>query len=366
MTDKYIVSGIGTGDTGTSKFLEKLVEYNSDHIVLTPGRHVKLKSLFRKRDTVKFFVGVLYYVFHLIAFKVRCLLIADSEVILLHPQSIGLRSSMWLIRRNRKIKYYVLDGFLFCKQSYNYNSFEGGECTKCVYGKPDAHCKSFPVHCTDELHRKFRLCALSSSNVEFYFQNENHRKLHIPLMLERHSKVVGLETSDEFNGDLVPVANRGDYIVFHGDLVDAKGSKLLDMLIKGLPDIKFIVPCVDSNLERFPNVEMRDARWNTGLLDLVQNAAVVLCLSSWSAPIEGALTKSIRANGVVVVADVKHAFSSEFCDKAVLKISEVSPRKSCHDVQQLFKSYELQQQFMAESNRQLDALNLSSISQLLN
>ena len=365
MRKKYIISGIGIGDSGTSKFLEKLLAYNCNYIVVTPGRHLKLKTLLKRKAFGKFFIGLLYYIANLTSFRIRCFFIRYSEIILIHPQSIGLRTSMRLVKRNKLIKYFVLDSFLFCKQSYNYNYLVGGECIKCISEKPDPHCKSFPLQCSDKLHKRFRLSVTGSSNVEFFFQNENHRKLHQQVINKKPSSVIGLETSDEFFGDLVPLGARQNYIIYHGDLMNAKGRELLAMLVAGLPDIRFVVPGNDHLFGLSPNVEMHDVRWQTGLKELVQNATVVLCLSTWSAPIETALTKSIRSNGVVVVADLEYAFCSEFCDRALLRISMLNPIKSCRDVRRLYDSRELQTEAIEQSNSQLSILNYQSINTLL-
>lgn len=365
MRNKFIISGIGIGDTGASKFLEKLIEDSQEYTVITPGPHRKLKTLLRNRKLLEFFAGAFTYTFGMMIFRLRSSIIRNSEVILLHPQSIGLRTTTRLIASNDVIKYYVLDNFLFCKQSYNYNRATQKECIKCIYDNADRDCVSFPVRYSDSEYQRFRRIVRSADNVRFFFQNENHKQLHSKIINHSNAAVIGLETSDFAALSLIAVEDREDYAIFHGDLTEAKGFNLLMLLVSGLPDIKFVVPAMDKRLERFENVTMIDMRWNSGLAQYVRSARLVLCLSCWSAPIEAALAKSIRTNGVVVVADVIHGFSAEFSDDALLKLSEDDLESSLCDFQDLFHSRDLQRRAIAQANKQLDLLNIEMVRQIL-
>ena len=365
MNKKYIISGVGVGDTGTSKFLEKLLEYNKSYTVITPGKHVKLKTFFKKREFFRLLVGIIYYAFNLGLFKCRCFVIKNSEVILIHPQTIGINTTIRLVNRNTKIKYYVLDNFLFCKQSYNFNKKTRGECIKCIQDTADNECVSFPVRYSDKIHNAFRHILTHSKKIEFYYQNRNHLLLHKQISSALHGRVIGLETSELQTSDIIPIESRGNYIVFHGDLIDAKGFNLLTMLITGLPEILFIIPDVDERLAGFDNVKMERARWHAGLSERVKNAKLVLCLSSWSAPIETALTKSIRSNGVVVTGDVEYGFSAEFTEQALIKVSLANEIVSLSKVKRLFESQEMQRNACINSNEELSALNKASIYKIL-
>jgi hypothetical protein len=365
MNKKYIISGIGVGDTGTSKFLEKLLEYNKSYTVITPGKHVKVKTLLKKREFFRLAGGLIYYVLNMVLFKCRCFVIKNSEVILLHPQTIGLKTTIRLVNCNAKIKYYVLDNFLFCKQSYNFNKNTRGECIKCIHDTADKECFSFPVRYSNKTYNAFRNCVIYSEKIEFYFQNSNHLLLHKKISSALPATVIGLETSELEASEITPIESRGNYIVFHGDLIDAKGFDLLNMLIAGLPEILFIIPDIDERLSGFDNVKMECARWDTGLSEQVKNAKLVLCLSSWSAPIETALTKSIRSNGVVVTGDVEYGFSAEFTDAALLKISLDDEIVSLSKVRRLFESQTMQRAAIINANAQLVTLNKESIYKML-
>jgi len=60
--------------------------------------------------------------------------------------------------------------------------------------------------------------------------------------------------------------------------------------------------------------------WETGLAKEVKKAKLVLVPSLWSAPIEGALLKSIIFGRSVAVVDEPTAFASRLPDELVLRL----------------------------------------------
>jgi len=68
------------------------------------------------------------------------------------------------------------------------------------------------------------------------------------------------------------------------------------------------------------NVHFVATTWNSGLKDAVEASRCVLVPSLWSAPVEGALIKSLALSKMVAVVDIATAFSSELPEGAVLRL----------------------------------------------
>jgi hypothetical protein len=61
--------------------------------------------------------------------------------------------------------------------------------------------------------------------------------------------------------------------------------------------------------------------WETGLREAMAASRMVMVPSLWSAPIEGALIKSMVTSDHVAILDNDSAFQSELPDEAVLRLS---------------------------------------------
>jgi hypothetical protein len=115
-------------------------------------------------------------------------------------------------------------------------------------------------------------------------------------------------------------------VVFHGSATPAKGAMWAMELAQHCPELKFLFPFSDrvlgsSDVIPPANCTFSSLTWETGLRDAVESSRFVLVSSLWSAPIEGALVKSIALGNAVAIVDEPTASSSELSEDIVLKLS---------------------------------------------
>lgn len=257
-------------------------------------------------------------------------------VVLVHCQEIGTRWCLNLIQRRRQPTWiYLLDSSFFCARSYNHLDDENGACLRCLEGhfaEGKRHgCRPFPIR--DSFIWEFlpRLRELAQQGkVCFLAQNEGQAAL-----ARRHFgpatvvRTVGLWTVDmddigeretiltDFNGPAYDA-------VFHGSAEPAKGAGWALEVARQCPALRFLFPTDGTRFVRWSscrNIEFKPMSWETGLKQHVVAARFVLVPSLWSAPIEGALVKSLCLANNVVVVDVPTAFSAELPARLVLKLS---------------------------------------------
>tara|TARA_B100000989_G_scaffold164908_1_gene123285 strand:- start:11832 stop:12992 length:1161 start_codon:yes stop_codon:yes gene_type:complete len=328
------ISGLGPGEAGASGFYSYIKKISKDKSMtfLYPYEHKSFRRLFFT-NKLKALLYLLKINFLQILFTLKVIFLKPQNVILAHPQGIGLLLSMYIILRNKRINYYVLDNSFFCVQSYNYHQKEG-ECLRCLgmSNKPFRDCKSFPGFRLREIHSYFiSFLIKNQEKIKFFFQNETQLELfnkHMSSKSINHEKI-GLLTLDllesfddykKFHYKSKYLLSRElglydlfkkDFIVFHGNDHDAKGSKIGYKLARYLPEYNFIFPFSKPNMELPDNCIFLPCSWKTGLKDLIIYAKCVLCTSLWSAPIEAALVKSILYNGVIITSKTKKSFSQE-------------------------------------------------------
>lgn len=320
LRDNYLViSGLPGGSSGLGRFVQYLAENNKgNYSIIVPG-------ITHDPEAVRELKG--------------------RRVVLMHPQSIGFELTIELIRNN-KTYYYLIDNSFFCMKSYNHLPGETRACLQCVGGRVSEailnQCEPSPVTTTQALNEIFlnRLFEYKDSIV-FLAQNEQQRQLAI-----RHfggnitCHVIGVITADMLHNsvDLYrPVSNNYD-IVFHGRYVEAKGALFCLQLSRLLPDYSFLLPVALESVNRqldqrfiredYPNVIFDDMDWNSGLAHHVSSCKIVMTPSLWSAPIEGALIKSILHNGVVAVAPTAYSLAQELPDDVVVKLNTESLEES--------------------------------------
>jgi len=248
--------------------------------------------------------------------------IKNSEIILVHPQTIGYKYFLKLIENNFKVKIYIMDNSFFCIRSYNV--LNNSECLKCL-GNLDncnSQCIPFPVKYNKKENLKFlKEYQKISHKVIFYAQNESQKSL-----LTRHFgentkiEIIGLRTGETF--EKVSQLNNGESydIVYHGANIEAKGINYFINLAKVMPEYSFFVPSKLEIKDLPKNLYHENMKWNSGLKEIVINAKLVLNPSLWSAPIEGALLKSIYYNGNVGVVKTKYGFVNDIPNDAFLKL----------------------------------------------
>ena len=112
-------------------------------------------------------------------------------------------------------------------------------------------------------------------------------------------------------------------VVFHANPLAAKGVDWTIELAKQLPDFEFIFPFDRNDLPEFlipKNCSFASMSWETGLKELISESEYVICPSLWSAPIEGALIKSIVFGNKVLVVDEISAFQNDLKSIADLNL----------------------------------------------
>ena len=317
-------SGIGPGESGTGRLVEWLCRTGCSVVFLreptTGARYLlsraHLWAAMREFAAPRFSRGF---------FAARLRLEATTnlnQVVLLHPQTIGMQRVVEFIRK-RKIAPWLLllDSGYFCIRSYNYIPGERAPCERCVGGQFEAiqrhGCEPFPV--VDPAALSFvrdlielvvdgrvRLLAQCASQARLA---RRHFGVDVP--------VVGLWTAGweelfelSLTDDVEP--SNAD-ILYHGNWVDAKGAPWLVEVARHCAELRFLFPCAAprSAEDLPPTCRFQPMSWNTGLSEAVARAGITVVPSLWSSPIEGALVKSLlRSRAVAVVANAT-GFASE-------------------------------------------------------
>jgi hypothetical protein len=255
-----------------------------------------------------------------------------KNILLLHPQNLGLDLSIQVL----KSKYfnstiYLLDSSFFCIRSYNHIPSEYSACLRCVDLGFDQvvsqNCKSFPSPNKNAVKFPAQLKDLANSKaIQVIAQNANQARLAKSFFgLEQLPIVAGLWTID-FNEIHIasieqPSSFKWDF-VFHGHNLSAKGANWLVEVARLSPDFQFVFPFSKPiGFDATANCHFIPCSWETGLKKLLIEARYTVVPSLWSAPIEGALIKSLAySNGVIVVQNPT-SYSNELPDDLLLKVS---------------------------------------------
>ena len=273
-----LISGLPPGNSGTGRLIESIRERFSDlfefiHLGGPYDQNIR-KSIAK---------------------------IVNCKILIIHPQSIGFNLFNEIVTKNT-CYLYVLDNSFFCGASYNLVKGEHQPCFRCFENK------IFEKKYKCENKWKFNDFHKISSNIIFYSQNKNQKKLLIKKFgINTKVEVIGLNVSDIQNDSNELTNNERFDIVYHASNHFAKGYEFAKRLSNLIGEKKIYFPQKGEN-------------WQNGLKEKVENAKIVLNPSLWSAPVEGALLKSINYNGCVAVCSVKDSFVSELPDKIVLKL----------------------------------------------
>lgn len=343
---KYlIVSGIQPGDSGTGRFVAYLEEQINSHLdlnIILVGRPDRLalwqmQSLFQRKlftklcgSVVKYFAQLGKFWGHLFFYGV----LQRRNLILLHPQNLGYSLSLFLLKyRANAGLLYLLDSSFFCISSYNHVEGENKACIRCIdFGFNEIklnNCKPFPRLDSRAIKFTAELKALvQGGRVRIAAQNENQAKLAKKhFQLEHLPSVVGLWTKDwdslyNFGLRSKNLEQLEWDVLFHAHPIDAKGVMWVIELAKNCKNVKFFFPFPRPNkLPILKNCTFLPCNWESGLRDQILKSRFVIVPSMWSAPIEGALIKSILVSRAVLVVENQTAFCDELPDNLVLKLS---------------------------------------------
>jgi len=263
----------------------------------------------------------------------------EIPFVLIHPQSLTFHWCQHLIKNHSdSVWLYLMDCGFFCLRSYNYIPSESKGCLRCLGGKwkwaKAFECQPFPMRNFHALVflEKLRNWA-AQGTVKIMTQNTLQTDL-----ARRHFgqyatiRQVGVWATDWEQALLPDKATITEQlpkydIVFHGTSLEAKGFYWALELANSCPQLSFLFPEVKPqdlppNLYVSKNCFFIPMKWETGLAQAVQQAKVVLVPSLWSAPIEGALIKSLILNRSVAVVKNSTAFSAELPEQLVLYLPQ--------------------------------------------
>jgi len=310
------VSGIGPGPTGTGALMIGLIE---------EGRpDSSARFLFKMRRGSSLW-GLLKYVFNRAGFASRVQRASRSAeaVVLLHPQTIGFRTFSAVVESRPVTWMYVLDSYTFCVRSYNCLVGEATPCLRCLGNDGAAAAEHGCVNWfrSGPFHAHFPQW-VQSGRLRLMAQCESHARLlraHFGPQAIVH--VVPLSVPDvEVPAVLRERPTRPrPLIVFHGACYPAKGVAHVVTLARLMPDCDFLIPSDEKEfiyhfgaVAGLPtNITFQRMNWASGLAEAVATADLVLCPSSWSATVEGAVLKSLAHNGLVGLFAHETAFATE-------------------------------------------------------
>lgn len=340
-----IVSGIGPGSSGTGRLIE--------HLEASAGRARargwNLTFIHRYRPGLSIpgalrrlrlfpILGELWRRLNL-PFRRRLRLHQDSgaPLILFHMQHLGTRRALSLLRTWKGPAFlYVLDSGVYCIRSYNHLPGETGPCTACLGRRFESirerGCTPFPR--PDPFFPEFvsSLAGLVDTHrVTLLTQSPGQTELLSAHFPPESVRTVGMWTSelDELDAPGEPPSPGSGPVVFHGHDIEPKGAAWLMRVAMHVPDIPFLFP-----FERRrgrpappPHVEFRPMTWETGLREEVRRSRMTFVPSLWSAPVEGALLKSLMLAPRTGVVDVPTAFHREVPDPLLFRF-DPDPEKA--------------------------------------
>lgn len=333
-----LISGLPPSSGGVGRLMKNLMPLasNNGFSVVTRREPLSLRVLLNKNRLAAFVRELVLRTYDSLAFFLKIYFLKNKTVLFIHPQTVGINLLNRLIPRN-KVYLYIMDNSFFCIRSYNIHPVLRNECTNCVGDPSKFHqqCSPFPVEGNQKkMVDSLRLLQKRAKSITFLAQNNNQVKL-----LSKHFGqecrfiVVGMDANELGERSEVNTHPVNYDIVFHGNVNIAKGSIWFVEVAERLPQIKFFMPCAKFDMERVlgrsiegQNIIFSPCSWENGLRGAVENAKLVCVPSLWSAPIEGALLKSIFYNGEVAVIKTQYGFSQEIPENALLHLS---PDPSC-------------------------------------
>ena len=338
IVENYLISGIGPGDSGGVARLMKTLapSYERDGFKLIYNRDkLSLRRLFSSGKYIVAMIELISRLFDKIFFFFKCVGIKNSNIVVVHPQTVGYQILFKLIKSNT-VSVYVMDCSFFCIRSYNTHPISNRECLECI-GKINPHiqCEPFPSPIPKQKNIEY-LTTLSRLSKQIHFLAQNIKQKELLLMhfgATTKVSVIGMDTkevSHHINDSKCVNSPKIYNVVFHGVPHVAKGLLYLIRLAEILPNYSFLIPSSylevlkQSKRKNLPdNVDCIDLNWETGLESYVRCADLVINPSLWSAPIEGALVKSAAYNKVVATVRSEYGFESEI--KSIRNHLRLSP-----------------------------------------
>lgn len=326
---KYLVSGLGISDGGVGRLMRKLiVQSEAAGFITVLRRNPKpIGKMLQGRQYLGVAFEMVLRIIDNIKFAWRVWGIRKSVVLFVHPQTAGFARLLNLTVKN-KIYFYVMDNSFFCIRSYNLNPELETECLRCVSNSELAlsMCQPFPVKMDKEKNLKYlEQLKKVAHQITFLAQNLSQAEL-VRARFGPRTKVsiVGMDTGELEQSIQVTKFDKNRVVpcydlVFHGAPQLAKGIKFFIELAETLEQVTAFIPASRKKCEQVigrpidaKNITFSECTWETGLKDVVRNSELVLNPSLWSAPIEGALQKSVYFAKKVAVVESEFGYEREF------------------------------------------------------
>ncbi|WP_175018648.1 hypothetical protein BG51_25765 [Pseudomonas [fluorescens] ATCC 17400] len=325
---KYLVSGLGPSESGVGRLMRNLTIQagHEGFTVIARRSKVSIGEMLAQRTFISIALELLYRLFDRFVFFLKILQIKKSLVIFVHPQSAGFGILLRLVKKN-KVYLYVMDNSFFCIQSYNLDPEKETECLRCLNTPRSAlpGCRPFPIKINRLRNVKYlEDLSLVSKRISFLVQNDSQGDLvKARFGSSVYVKTVGLDTGEiVLHDNEMPLKTTSSIsfdLVFHGAPHLAKGLRYFIELSEALSEFTAFIPSSKIECESVigrrimaKNITFSDCSWESGLKDAVKTANLVVNPSLWSAPIEGALQKSIHFGRRVVTVESEYGYEKEF------------------------------------------------------
>lgn len=344
--NKYLVTGVNPNNSGAGYLVSYLFKNAKKHDFIIVSKN------FFKYTEVNKIIDFFLKVINEIIFYWKIFFIRNSVVLFIHPQITGYNKLFSLLKKN-KVFLYVLDNSFFCIESYNYNKNKKIECLRCLNSLDSCLeiCRPFPNKSIKKSKNisYLRKLKIQSKKIFFLAQNLNQEKLlKLHFGSDVKIKVVGLNTGEFSNisRNSIHPDNKEDFdIVYHGNIVEPKGILYFIRLASSLPEYNFLVPDSLAQFNKYydayklpNNLIFIKCDWQNKLRKYVSHAKLVIVPSLWSAPIEGALIKSILYNGKVAIFDTKYGYANEIHKEANLLVLDNNILKSSAKIKKYLSS----------------------------
>ena len=316
-----LISALPFGWGGAGDHIKEIcLEFKPD-IILVPIKISPFKRVNKVFAIIQFFIIIIRAIFFIKIF--------NCELIFNHPQTLGYRFCGWLIRNSSKIHYNVVDTHFFCVKSYNF--YSNAACLRCLYGEERyVDCFHFPRFQSESAYKFFQETILEKlDNIIFYCQTKTYKQFLQHKFGENASVNVKKMHTFELKQIAFPsVINKQSKhnaspekyfdIGYHAAFLPAKGSTYILELSTKCPKIKFFVP--SKKVGGFPNVFFTPCSWDDGLKVKLDACKIVICPSIWSAPVEGAVLKSMLSEKPVALLP-SNTFVDELPSGSFIKLT---------------------------------------------
>jgi len=329
---KVLLSGVPFGPSGVGRLITALApDYLVNGFSMLVPRSPRSLQHFLDNGL---FLEALSEIFLRLAgslfFRFKCLALFKSKVIFLHPQTAGFWLLFYLSLFN-DVSLYVMDNSFFCIRSYNIHPLNNKECLDCLGRvRPYKSCSPYPCQLPKPLNIFYlRVFKRIYTRLQFLTLNELQSEL-----LFKHFgpdiSVTVLGMPPKCSTLFLPEVNSKDVhksyesysfdIVFHGATHPAKGLLYVLELAGCMSNFTFLVPDSLVNVTRVAksappsNVICKPLMWETGLREAVMNSKITLNPSMWSAPIEGALLKSLSHAKLVATVETQYGYEKQIID----------------------------------------------------